>query len=76
MPPEPPVSGRPNSIFYQLLRPEFVKKQSVPLVADAFSNFSIADPKAGLYCADVIKVTQTLFGNNNPRINLTHSFYR
>jgi hypothetical protein len=64
MPPEPPVVGRPGSIFYQLLRPEFVRNLSKPLCADAFSAFSLHDPAATRYCNDVQEATNLLIGTN------------
>ena len=47
MPLQPPEKGsKHRSYLYELLRPEYVKSNPVPLSSDAFSPFNSTDPKA------------------------------
>ena len=61
-PPEAPVANaNPGKIFYQLLRPELVRQQKIPLCSDAFTGFCRYDGKMTQYCAQVSQVTNHLY---------------
>eukprot|EP01125_Pyxidicula_operculata_P023200 TRINITY_DN989_c3_g1_i4.p1 TRINITY_DN989_c3_g1~~TRINITY_DN989_c3_g1_i4.p1 ORF type:complete len:1653 (+),score=390.20 TRINITY_DN989_c3_g1_i4:723-4961(+) len=65
MPPEAPLMF-PNSIFYNLLRPNFVKNYRVPLCSDAFSKWMTHEPKARQLNKDVEDATMYLYENVIP----------
>lgn len=61
-PPEAPMVNYPgNSVFYNLLRPEFLKKYPKPLCSDAFSGWIANDPNRKQLNADVEEATAYLF---------------
>jgi hypothetical protein len=50
-----------NSIFYNLLRPEFVRHYEKPLCSDAFSGWLSGDPNSQQLNEDVERATAELF---------------
>eukprot|EP01126_Amoeba_proteus_P052539 TRINITY_DN6353_c0_g1_i9.p1 TRINITY_DN6353_c0_g1~~TRINITY_DN6353_c0_g1_i9.p1 ORF type:complete len:968 (-),score=177.82 TRINITY_DN6353_c0_g1_i9:1651-4554(-) len=71
MPPEAPSISfkRPgNPIFYDLLRPSFVKNYSVPLCSDALSGWCSSDPNHKTKGMTVVNATRHLYEKVLPRI--------
>lgn len=60
----------PRSVFYKLLRPEFVfsykQKQGKYLCSDAFTAWGMLDSRAAEMCQDVTAATQFLHGTVIP----------
>eukprot|EP01087_Luapelamoeba_hula_P008409 TRINITY_DN2097_c0_g1_i9.p1 TRINITY_DN2097_c0_g1~~TRINITY_DN2097_c0_g1_i9.p1 ORF type:complete len:1105 (-),score=128.16 TRINITY_DN2097_c0_g1_i9:70-3384(-) len=68
-PPESPAStadGR--AIFYHLLRPELVKSNPKPLCSDAYSGFSINDPKGEDHTEEVKECCTRLYKEVIPAV--------
>ncbi|KAH3742853.1 Histidine kinase A [Pelomyxa schiedti] len=60
-PPEWP-NRSPQAIFYELVRPELVRKWPVPLSSDAFSRFEMSDQKAEDHQIELTKLSAHLHG--------------
>eukprot|EP01125_Pyxidicula_operculata_P013615 TRINITY_DN4514_c0_g1_i3.p1 TRINITY_DN4514_c0_g1~~TRINITY_DN4514_c0_g1_i3.p1 ORF type:complete len:1558 (-),score=367.99 TRINITY_DN4514_c0_g1_i3:36-4709(-) len=88
-PPESPLNGDKRAIFFNLLRPEFVKKYKEPLCSDALSNWCIKSERKST--AKAIKeateylmknvipdfantLKLKLYPNNNDLINALHAY--
>eukprot|EP00727_Mastigamoeba_balamuthi_P013397 m51a1_g8680 hypothetical protein (1589) ;mRNA; f:172987-179501 len=68
MPPEDPArSGDPRAMFFNLLRPELVRRNPVPLCSDAYTNWQALDPRRDAYNADIVRATQELITGVIPR---------
>jgi hypothetical protein len=55
-----------RSVYYHLLRPEFVRSNPVPLNSDAFTRWSVYDPHFDESNQDVEKATLRLIDNIIP----------
>jgi hypothetical protein len=61
IPPEAPDKHH-QSVFYNFLRPEFVKSNPTPLCSDTFTGFlSASDPNSGEMTADIEIATNRLY---------------
>jgi hypothetical protein len=73
LPPEnPKASGHlpqgQKTIFYRLLRPEFIKNFPLPLSSDSLSKFADGDPHAFTHNENSFQATSTLVHNLIPRV--------
>eukprot|EP01127_Copromyxa_protea_P019033 TRINITY_DN6095_c2_g1_i1.p1 TRINITY_DN6095_c2_g1~~TRINITY_DN6095_c2_g1_i1.p1 ORF type:complete len:923 (-),score=155.82 TRINITY_DN6095_c2_g1_i1:794-3562(-) len=70
MPPEYPSGRRRpgHPIFYDLLRPTFVAKNSVPLSSDAFSRWGNGDPNFKQHDQHVIDASNNIYNVLIPRV--------
>ena len=60
--------NNPNSIFYQLIRSEFLQWYQKPLSSDAFSNFAAADYTKRQNEKEVIEAIRELRQNRIPQV--------
>eukprot|EP01091_Cochliopodium_minus_P008088 TRINITY_DN1798_c0_g1_i1.p1 TRINITY_DN1798_c0_g1~~TRINITY_DN1798_c0_g1_i1.p1 ORF type:complete len:1165 (-),score=271.99 TRINITY_DN1798_c0_g1_i1:41-3277(-) len=59
-PPETPKKVSPHTIWFQLLRPEFVRTLEIPLCSDTFSGWDKNDPRKKNHIKDVKTAVQHL----------------
>ena len=72
MPPEAPSkTARIGSHLYNLLRPELVKSNQVPLSSDAFARFGKQDPNHKIHNKEVRDATSRLFDDVIPHFAKT-----
>lgn len=62
LPPSKPTPNLTGGFLYQLLRPEFVKSNPIPLCPDSFSGFKLIDKD--LHNQEIIDVTLDVFTAN------------
>lgn len=61
-PPEAPMDLKtPNSIFYEKLRPEFVKRFKIPLSSDGLTGWQRTDTLCGIYDENILGATKYLW---------------